>query len=108
MKLEKNADRLAQSIIKSCKSLGIPAVCNRVGSMMTLFLQRTIKYFLMMQSNVILQDTPDIFMLCLEGIYLPPSQFEAWFISAAHNDTEIDNAIDKNDAALSILSKEIK
>ncbi|HEX2955360.1 MAG TPA: hypothetical protein VHO70_00935, partial [Chitinispirillaceae bacterium] len=36
-KLEKNTSRLAQSIVNSCKQIGIPAICNRVGSMMTLF-----------------------------------------------------------------------
>ena len=28
------------------------------------------------------------------GIYLPPSQFEAWFLSLAHGDTEIDRTIE--------------
>ena len=27
------------------------------------------------------------------GVYLPPSQFEAWFLSSAHGDTEIDATI---------------
>ena len=27
------------------------------------------------------------------GVYLPPSQFEAWFLSAAHGDAEIDATI---------------
>jgi glutamate-1-semialdehyde 2,1-aminomutase len=28
------------------------------------------------------------------GVYLPPSQFEAWFLSSAHGDAEIDATID--------------
>jgi glutamate-1-semialdehyde 2,1-aminomutase len=27
------------------------------------------------------------------GVYLPPSQFEAWFLSSAHGDAEIDATI---------------
>jgi glutamate-1-semialdehyde 2,1-aminomutase len=110
LKLEKNTDRLAQSIIKSCKSLGIPAVCNRVGSMMTLFFTENSQ--ILSYDDAKQCDTARyaryFHAMLKEGIYLPPSQFEAWFISAAHNDTEIDKAIEKNNAALNILSKEIK
>ena len=28
------------------------------------------------------------------GVYLPPSQFEAWFLSTAHDDTAIDHVLD--------------
>ena len=31
-----------------------------------------------------------------QGIYLPPSQFEAFFISAAHTDEDIDRTIRAN------------
>ena len=27
------------------------------------------------------------------GIYLPPSQFEAWFLSAAHTERDVDRTI---------------
>ena len=27
------------------------------------------------------------------GIYLPPSGYEAWFVSAAHTEADIDNAL---------------
>jgi glutamate-1-semialdehyde 2,1-aminomutase len=27
------------------------------------------------------------------GIYLPPSQHEAWFVSAAHGDQELDHTL---------------
>ena len=35
-----------------------------------------------------------------QGIYLPPSQFEANFISLAHSDEDIDKTIDANLKAL--------
>ena len=28
-----------------------------------------------------------------EGIYLPPSQFEGWFLSATHTDKDIDRTV---------------
>jgi glutamate-1-semialdehyde 2,1-aminomutase len=28
------------------------------------------------------------------GVLLPPSQFEAWFLSAAHGDAELDETLD--------------
>ena len=34
------------------------------------------------------------------GIYLPPSQYEAFFISAAHTEEDIDRTIAANGAAL--------
>jgi glutamate-1-semialdehyde 2,1-aminomutase len=36
-----------------------------------------------------------------QGIYLPPSQFEAAFISAAHTDADIERTIDAAKRALS-------
>jgi glutamate-1-semialdehyde 2,1-aminomutase len=37
------------------------------------------------------------------GVYLPPSQFEAWFLSGAHGDEEIDATIDATRAAFGSL-----
>ncbi|MGB9627706.1 MAG: aspartate aminotransferase family protein, partial [Thermodesulfobacteriota bacterium] len=34
-----------------------------------------------------------------QGIYLPPSQFEAWFISLAHTQNELDRTIEACDKA---------
>jgi glutamate-1-semialdehyde 2,1-aminomutase len=28
------------------------------------------------------------------GVYLPPSQFEAWFVSTAHTDADIEQTLD--------------
>jgi glutamate-1-semialdehyde 2,1-aminomutase len=37
------------------------------------------------------------------GVYLPPSQFETWFLSTAHGDGEIDATIAAAHAAFSSL-----
>jgi glutamate-1-semialdehyde 2,1-aminomutase len=37
-----------------------------------------------------------------QGIYLPPSQFEAGFVSSAHSDDDLDRAIEANRKALRV------
>ncbi len=37
------------------------------------------------------------------GIYLPPSQFEAWFVSAAHSHKDLDKAIKTHHSAMKAL-----
>jgi glutamate-1-semialdehyde 2,1-aminomutase len=37
------------------------------------------------------------------GIMLPPSQFEAWFISTAHTDADIDATIQAAKESLALL-----
>jgi glutamate-1-semialdehyde 2,1-aminomutase len=39
------------------------------------------------------------------GIYIPPSQFEAWFVSAAHTDADIHRTIQAASAVLKDLSR---
>jgi glutamate-1-semialdehyde 2,1-aminomutase len=42
-----------------------------------------------------------------EGIYLPPSPFEAWFISSAHTDEDIARILDALPAAVRAAGAEI-
>ena len=37
------------------------------------------------------------------GIYLPPAQFEAWFVSLAHTDEDIEKTISANYESLKLL-----
>jgi glutamate-1-semialdehyde 2,1-aminomutase len=37
------------------------------------------------------------------GIYLPPSQFEAWFVSAAHSERDVAATVRAADAAFKAL-----
>jgi glutamate-1-semialdehyde 2,1-aminomutase len=38
-----------------------------------------------------------------EGIYLPPSQFEAWFLSLAHTQKDLDKTIEACDNAFKTI-----
>ncbi len=92
--LDKAAFRLADGLGRASQQAGQPLTVHRVGSMIGAFftpgpvngyadaktsdLERFAQYFRRMRE---------------EGIYLPPSQFEALFVSAAHTDDHIDATI---------------
>jgi glutamate-1-semialdehyde 2,1-aminomutase len=104
-KLEKKAKKLEDGILSNIKETGVPAIINRVGSMMTLFfnpLHQITSYEEAMKSDP--QKYARYFKMALEsGIYLAPSQYEAAFVSAAHTDEDIDTAIAANLNALKQL-----
>lgn len=96
--LETKAAALEEGIRKNIKELSFPATLVRVGAMMTLFFtnQKSINAF----SDVMTCDT-DLFGryfngMLNEGIYLAPSQFEAFFVSAAHTIEDIEKTIAAN------------
>lgn len=104
-KLNAKAKRLEEGILSNLQETGVPAVFNRVGSMMTLFfnpLKQISTYDEAMQSDR--QKYASYFKMALEsGIYLAPSQFEAAFVSAVHSTEDIDMAIAANLEALKKL-----
>lgn len=100
--LGKTTSHLATSLEKECHAAGIPCICNHIGSMMTLFFNsnKTVQsYADAISSNK--EMFARYFHAMLEsGIYLPPSQFESWFVSSAHSQVEIDLTIAKSKEAL--------
>ena len=99
--LEQQSALLERGIRRNIKSLGLDLTFNRVGSMFTLFFTKTnvVDYDSAKQS-----DTKRFSIYFNEmlnrGIYLPPSQFEAAFISASHSVTDINKTIAANLEAL--------
>jgi len=100
-RLEQRSSRLEEGYRRNVERLGVPVTTNRVGSMVTLFFsgepvrdytsalrcskERFARYFRQMLE---------------QGIYLPPSQFEAAFVSLAHSDADIDETIEASAEAL--------
>jgi len=93
-RLEEMATRLAQGIREAAGEAGIPIFLSRVGSMLTIFFtgQEVTDYDTACSSDLKLYASYFNEMLS-NGIYLPPSQFEAQFLSLAHGDEEIEATI---------------
>ncbi|MDC7223131.1 MAG: glutamate-1-semialdehyde 2,1-aminomutase [Spirochaetales bacterium] len=104
--LEKRSDQLAEGMGENCKSLKIPYVLNRVGSMMTLFFTDLggIENFAH-ASRIDTKRYGAYFHHALEGgIYLAPSPYEAAFVSSAHGEREIEQTLKAHYEALKKLS----
>lgn len=96
-RLEEGGQRLEQVIADS----GAPVTMNRVGSMLTpFFIDATVTDY----AGATACDT-DMYAavargLLARGVYPPPSQFEAWFVSTCHGDEEFDALAAALDGAL--------
>jgi len=93
--LERTSSVLCTELKALVQRIGIPATVNRCGSMFTLFFSKSeIRNF----DSVKRCDTDafgQFFSGMLErGVYLAPSQFEACFVSAAHNEEAIARTAD--------------
>lgn len=93
--LESWTARLQEGLQSILRSKGVPGIVQRVGSMFTLF-------FLSQGQSERIRSWDDAkscdterfgrfhAAMLSKGIYLPPSQFEAAFVSRAHGDKELD------------------
>jgi glutamate-1-semialdehyde 2,1-aminomutase len=93
-RLEALAARLAEGLDRAAGDARIPHVVQRVGSMLTLFFHNgpIDNYEQAKQSDTRLF-ARFFWEMLARGIYLPCSQFEAAFVSAAHTEADIDQTI---------------
>lgn len=84
--LDREADRFCAEIRKLFVETGVPVTINRMGSMFTLFFTPDAVYDFETASRSNTEVFARFFRgMLAEGIYLPPSQFEACFLSLAHD-----------------------
>jgi glutamate-1-semialdehyde 2,1-aminomutase len=102
--LNESCEYLYDGIRKNLKELGLNYTLNSVGSMFTLFFteEKVVDFDSAKTSDT--DKFAKYFNSMLEqGIYLPPSQYEACFISAAHTKNDLDKTIEANYQALKNL-----
>ena len=100
--LEAVSARLEKGLAEAVREARIPAQVQRVGSMLTLFFtaDKVADYAGARASDT--EAFGRFFQGMLGGgVYLPPSPFEAWFVSLAHMDEDIRRTVESARAALS-------
>ena len=100
-RLEQAGERLFGGIAELLQSAGAPCTINHVGSIGSVFFSPDPVYDYASAKACDTEQFAHYFRFMLErGIYLAPSQFEAMFISTAHDDAALEETLDAAKAFL--------
>ncbi|WP_339659985.1 glutamate-1-semialdehyde 2,1-aminomutase [uncultured Polaribacter sp.] len=103
---EEVASILEVLLLESAKKHKIGLVVNRFGSMMNpFFLKGEVTNFVEAQLSDTKKFAVFFWEMIKNGVFLPPSQFEAWFLSSAISDKDIKKISKAIDAAMLAVSK---
>ncbi|MCH2033211.1 MAG: glutamate-1-semialdehyde 2,1-aminomutase [Tenacibaculum sp.] len=101
----KIAAELEESLLASAKKYGVELSVNRFGSMINpFFTSKHVTNFEDAQSSDTKKFAVFFWEMIKNGVFLPPSQFEAWFLSSAISSKDLEKtkkAIDKSMKAVS-------
>ncbi len=100
-KLERTGARLQGGIEEAARRRGIPLRIERQGSMLGLFFtDQPVRSLEDVHATDRQRFTRVFHRLLSQGVHLPPSAYEALFLSTAHGDAEIDATVEAFDHAL--------
>ncbi|MBT4142880.1 MAG: glutamate-1-semialdehyde 2,1-aminomutase [Chloroflexi bacterium] len=94
--LQAKTDKLADGVLDVFGKAGVPAVVNRACGLMTVFFTDAEVTDMDSASATDREAFGAFFHGMIDnGVYLPPSQFEAWFVSTAHSEADIDETLER-------------
>ncbi len=86
--------RLAEGLRRAADDVGVPLQVNQLGSMLTpFFTDRPVTDYASATSADVEAYGAFFRGMLARGVYPPPSQFEAWFLSGAHTVRDVDRTI---------------
>jgi len=92
--LARKAERLATGLREALRESGLPGWINASGSLLTLFFtDNPVGNYADAKKSDTTRFAAFFREMLSRGIFLPPSQFEAWFVSAAHTESDIDQTL---------------
>lgn len=104
-KLEKLSARVVDGIVQAARDAGVPMTANRVGAMFTWFFTGEPVTDFTSAARSDTQRFGAFHRALLDaGVWLPPSQYEAAFLSTAHTDADIEQTIAAARQALASIS----
>lgn len=99
--LEQATAKLVDGLAKAAKAVGVTTTANRVGSMFTSFFASEPVYDWTTANRSNRETFAKFFHgMLAEGVYLAPSQFEAGFVSIAHNEEILERTLDAAQKAI--------
>jgi glutamate-1-semialdehyde 2,1-aminomutase len=106
--LGRRGSMLAAGLAEAARAANIPLQVNAFGSLVTPFFTASAvrDYESALAANT---GTYAAFFrgMLARGVYPPPSQFEAWFLSAAHTDRDVKKTIDAAHGAMREVAKSV-
>lgn len=99
--LERRGAALQEGLEDAIRDAGVDASVQRIGSLLTLFFGVERVHDFADAARTDTEAFASFFRAMIErGVNLPPSQYEAWFVSLAHGDAEIDRIVSAARSAL--------
>ena len=100
------AETIEGYLKSSAKEYGVEITVNRFGSMINPFFTNvTVTNFEEAQTSDTKKFATFFWEMMYNGVFLPPSQFEAWFLSSALNDKDLEKIKKAIDAAMKAVSE---
>ena len=89
--VDKAADQLARLAGNALAEAGVPHQVQTAGSLFSVFFQAgDVRDFAAAQRQDTVAYAAFFHEMLAQGVYLPPSAYEAWFLSAAHDDAALE------------------
>jgi glutamate-1-semialdehyde 2,1-aminomutase len=103
--LEETSRQLANGLEREAAKAGVPVAIDRVGSMLGLFFTSgPVRNFEDAKRSDLNRFTAYYQQMLDRGIYLAPSQFEAIFVSAAHDASAVEKTLQAAEEVFGLLS----
>jgi glutamate-1-semialdehyde 2,1-aminomutase len=103
--LEATGTRLYDGLLAAARAAGVPVQGGRAGSMLTIFFaDRPVTDYESARASDTGRFARFHRAMLERGVYLPPSQFEAIFVSTAHGEAEIDQTIAAAQEAMRVVA----
>ena len=93
-------------LLESAKKYGVDLTVNRFGSMINpFFTNKTVTNFEEAQTSDTKKFATFFWEMIKNGVFLPPSQFEAWFLSSALTEKDLQKTAKAIDKGMEVVSK---
>lgn len=99
-RLDAVADAISAGLAAELTRAGVPHVVQRAGSMFSVFFREApVTDYDEARAQHVPAFSAFFHSMLSQGVYLPPSAFESWFVSGAHDDAAVDRVLDALPAA---------